>query len=175
MGPFAMADLAGIDIGWRARKAIGASAPVADAIAKKDVSGKRPVSGFYLYQDGARKGERDPETEALIVSLSDEPVSSDVNSRRTKFSPVPSIPWSMRARRYSKRALPRGRRHRSRLDNGYGFPVAKGGPMFWAQRIGLERIVRRLEYWHGVTGKPVFQPAPLLRQAAQAGTWTAKP
>ena len=50
--------------------------------------------------------------------------------------------------------------------NGYGFPIGKGGPMFWAGLEGLDRIVERLEYWHGKTGKDVFKPAPLLKKMA---------
>ena len=52
--------------------------------------------------------------------------------------------------------------------NGYAFPVGKGGPMFWAEQTGLSHIVERLEHWHGKTGNPVFEPAALLRTAAQS-------
>jgi 3-hydroxyacyl-CoA dehydrogenase len=54
--------------------------------------------------------------------------------------------------------------------NGYGFPLGKGGPMFWAEAEGLARIVERLEFWHERTGKQVFEPAGLLQEAAAAGT-----
>jgi 3-hydroxyacyl-CoA dehydrogenase len=53
--------------------------------------------------------------------------------------------------------------------NGYGFPVGKGGPMFWADLTGLKKIVERLEYWHGKTGKAVFAPSPLLKKLAAEG------
>src|SRR6185312_10934882 len=53
--------------------------------------------------------------------------------------------------------------------NGYGFPIGKGGPMFWAGMEGFGRIVERLDYWHARTGKEVFKPAELLRKAAETG------
>ncbi|MGO4839801.1 3-hydroxyacyl-CoA dehydrogenase, partial [Rhizobiaceae sp. 2RAB30] len=53
--------------------------------------------------------------------------------------------------------------------NGYGFPIDKGGPMFWAEAHGLKKIVERLDHWHARTGKAVFEPAPLLRKLAKSG------
>ena len=53
--------------------------------------------------------------------------------------------------------------------NGYGFPVGQGGPMFWAELEGLPKIVERLEYWHGKTGKDVYKPSPLLKRLAEQG------
>jgi 3-hydroxyacyl-CoA dehydrogenase len=56
--------------------------------------------------------------------------------------------------------------------NGYGFPIGKGGPMFWAEREGLAKIVERLDHWHRHTGKTVFEPSPLLRKlAASSGSF----
>jgi len=55
--------------------------------------------------------------------------------------------------------------------NGYGFPIGKGGPMFWAGLEGAARIVERLDHWHQRTGKQVFEVAPLLRQMAETGSW----
>ena len=54
------------------------------------------------------------------------------------------------------------------FDDG-GFPVGKGGPMFWAEAHGLKQIVERLDHWHARTGKAVFEPAPLLRSLAASG------
>lgn len=57
--------------------------------------------------------------------------------------------------------------------NGYGFPIGKGGPMFWVGLEGPARIIERLEYWHQRTGKDVFKPAPLLKRMAETGSWEA--
>ncbi|TKB24346.1 MAG: hypothetical protein E5W69_08245, partial [Mesorhizobium sp.] len=55
--------------------------------------------------------------------------------------------------------------------NGYGFPVGKGGPMFWASLEGVDKIIRRLDHWHQQTGKDVFRVARRLRQMAETGSW----
>jgi 3-hydroxyacyl-CoA dehydrogenase len=53
--------------------------------------------------------------------------------------------------------------------HGYGFPIGKGGPMFWADFEGIEKIVEQLEYWYRQTGRTVFEPTPLLRKLAKTG------
>ncbi|TIT60807.1 MAG: 3-hydroxyacyl-CoA dehydrogenase, partial [Mesorhizobium sp.] len=55
--------------------------------------------------------------------------------------------------------------------NGYGFPIGKGGPMFWAGLEGAAKIVERLEHWHRRTGRAIFEPAPVLRRFAETGSW----
>ncbi len=55
--------------------------------------------------------------------------------------------------------------------SGYGFPVGKGGPMFWAGLEGVDKINERLDRWHERTGKDVFKPAPRHRQMAETGAW----
>ncbi|TIT23688.1 MAG: 3-hydroxyacyl-CoA dehydrogenase, partial [Mesorhizobium sp.] len=55
--------------------------------------------------------------------------------------------------------------------NGYGFPIGKGGPMFWAGLEGAAKIVERLEHWHRLTGRVIFEPAPMLRRFAETGAW----
>ena len=72
MGPFAMADLAGNDIGWRSRKARGLKAAVADALCEAGWFGQKTGRGYYLYPQGARAGQRCPEVEALIQRISAE-------------------------------------------------------------------------------------------------------
>ncbi len=59
--------------------------------------------------------------------------------------------------------------------NGYGFPIGKGGPMFWTGLEGAARLVDRLEYWHERTGRAIFQPAPALRRFAETGVWEGGP
>ncbi len=55
--------------------------------------------------------------------------------------------------------------------NGYGFPIGKGGPMFWAGLAGADRIIERLDQWHERTGREVFRVAPLFRRMAETGSW----
>src|SRR5882757_9192722 len=70
MGPFAVSDLAGLDIAWRNRKALGQAAPVADALCEAGRFGQKTGKGYFLYPEGARGGVRDPEVEALLGEVS---------------------------------------------------------------------------------------------------------
>ena len=170
MGPFAMADLAGQDIGWRARKATGGRAPVSDALCEMGRFGQKTGRGFYLYPDGARKGERDPETEALIVRL-----SAEQGIERRRFTPDEII-----ARLFypmvneGAKILEEGIAARaSDIDliwvNGYNWPAFTGGPMHWADGIGFDRIVAALDAIAAEAGDESLRPTGLLRRLAESG------
>src|SRR5437867_10087590 len=68
MGPFAMSDLAGLDVGWRMRKAQGLSAPIADQLCERGRYGQKTFRGFYLYEPGSRTPKPDPDVERLILA-----------------------------------------------------------------------------------------------------------
>ncbi|MEP9355727.1 3-hydroxyacyl-CoA dehydrogenase NAD-binding domain-containing protein [Xanthobacter sp. KR7-65] len=176
MGPFAMADLAGIDIGWRARKAAGdkaVKAPVADALAEQGRFGQKTGRGFYLYPEGARAGERDPETEALIVALS---AARGIARRSFTLEEIQARLFYPMVNEGAK-ILEEGIAARSGdIDiiwlNGYNWPSITGGPMHWAETVGLGRIVAGLEEMAAETGDASLKPAALLqRLAAGAGTF----
>jgi len=170
MGPFAMGDLAGLDIGWRNRKSLGKTAAIADAICELGRFGQKTGRGFYVYEAGARTPKPDPEVEALIEAKARErginrrEISDQEITERTLY-PMINEGAKILAEGIAARA--------SDIDivwvNGYGFPVGKGGPMFWAELEGLRKIVERLEFWHGRTGKAVFEPSPLLKKLAASG------
>lgn len=175
MGPFAMADLAGLDIGWRARKATGGKVPVADALCEMGRFGQKTGRGFYLYPDGARKGERDPETEALIADL-----SAQHGITRRSFSDEEIIARLMYpmvnegAKILEEKIAARA----SDIDlvwvNGYNWPAKTGGPMYWADSVGLARIAASLDEFASETGDESLKPAPLLRRlAGQGGSFGA--
>jgi len=176
MGPFAMADLAGIDIGWRARKATGAKAPVADALAEQGRFGQKTKRGFYLYPEGARAGVRDPETEALILALSQQqgitrrPFTTEEIQARL-FYPMVNEGAKILEEGIAARA--------GDIDtiwvNGYNWPAFTGGPMHWAEGVGLAKIVAALEEFAAETGDESLKPAALLKQlAAGTGSFSAK-
>ncbi|EKF17603.1 3-hydroxyacyl-CoA dehydrogenase NAD-binding domain-containing protein [Nitratireductor pacificus] len=170
MGPFAMVDLAGLDISWKHRQSLGLTAPVADALCEAGHFGQKAGRGFYLYEDGSRTPKPDPFVAELIERKADElgierrTVGAEEITERTLYPMI-----NEGARIVEEGIAARA----SDVDvvwvNGYGFPVAKGGPMFWAEHFGIGRIVDRLEHWYGETGKEVFKPAPLLRQLALTG------
>lgn len=170
MGPFQMGDLAGLDIGWRTRKSLGKTAAIADALCEMGRFGQKTGRGFYLYEEGSRRPKADPELERLIEDAARErginrrAISEEEIIERTLYPLINE----------GARILEEGIATRaSDIDvvwvYGYGFPVGKGGPMFWAESEGLGRIVVRLEHWHGRTGNDVFSPAPLLKRLAAAG------
>ncbi|MER9140807.1 3-hydroxyacyl-CoA dehydrogenase NAD-binding domain-containing protein [Mesorhizobium sp. M0830] len=175
MGPFQMSDLAGLDIGWRNRKARGLTAVIADTLCEQGRFGQKTGKGFYLYENGSRTPVPDPKVEALIRAKADEKgiapraISAEEITERTLY-PLINEGAKILEEGIAARA--------SDIDvvwvNGYGFPVGKGGPMFWADLEGAARIVERLEYWHQRTGKDVFRVAPLLRRMAETGSWEAE-
>jgi 3-hydroxyacyl-CoA dehydrogenase len=171
MGHFAMADLAGLDIGWRNRKAFGKTAVIGDALCEAGRFGQKTGKGFYSYEDGPRDGKPDPWVDALIEEKARE---LGINRRAIDAAEIiertiyPMINEGARILEEGIATRP------SDIDivwvYGYAFPVGKGGPMHWAEQAGLAHIVERLEYWHGKTGKAVFTPSELLRTAAENGT-----
>jgi len=171
MGPCAISDLAGIDVGWRARQGTDRYAPVADAIYALGRYGQKTGKGFYLYPEGARKGVPDPEIESLIVNLSEE----HQIARRT-------IPQEEIAERLIFSMINEGARileegialRPSDIDIvwnfGYGWPVYRGGPMFYADQVGLQQVVARLEHYAAEPGNEKLSPAPLLSRLAEEGS-----
>ncbi|WP_349366503.1 MAG: 3-hydroxyacyl-CoA dehydrogenase NAD-binding domain-containing protein [Nitratireductor rhodophyticola] len=170
MGPFQMVDLAGLDISWKHRQSQGLTAPIADTLCEAGHFGQKTGRGFYLYEEGSRTPKPDPFVQELIEKKAAElgverrEISADEITERTLY-PMINEGAKILEEHIAARA--------SDIDvvwvNGYGFPVAKGGPMFWAERFGIKTIVERLEHWHRKTGNPVFEPAPILRQLALTG------
>ena len=171
LGHFGMADLAGLDIGWRTRKALGKTAAIADALCEASRLGQKTGKGFYSYEEGSRDGKPDPWVDALIeekarvLGINRRAIDATEIIERTIY---PMINEGARILEEGIAARP------SDIDivwiYGYAFPVGKGGPMHWAERAGLKHIVERLEYWYGRTGKAVFAPSALLRRAAESGS-----
>ncbi|PZU93263.1 MAG: 3-hydroxyacyl-CoA dehydrogenase [Chelatococcus sp.] len=170
MGPFAMSDLAGNDIGWRTRKSLGRKAAVADALCEAGWFGQKTGRGYYRYPQGARTGQRDPEVEALIMRISEEQgVTRRAFSREEILSRLldPMVNEGARILEEGIAARP------GDIDvvwiNGYGWPAWRGGPMFWADMVGLDVIAARLAAQAAEIGDPSLEPAPLLKRLAAQG------
>ena len=170
MGPCAVGDLAGLDVGWRIRKESGAKAPVADAICELGRFGQKTGAGYYRYEPGNRTPIPDPEIDALIERIAVEkgiarrPISCEEIQERLAYSMVNE----------AARILDEGIAERSSdIDviwiNGYGYPVAKGGPMFHADSVGLAKVAERLAHYAAITGDERLRPAPLLAKLAAEG------
>ncbi|WP_420103251.1 3-hydroxyacyl-CoA dehydrogenase NAD-binding domain-containing protein [Bosea sp. (in: a-proteobacteria)] len=170
MGPFAMADLAGNDIGWRSRKARGLKAAVADAICEAGWFGQKAGRGYYRYPEGARTGQRCLEVEALIGRIS---VQQGVSRRALSQAEILSrllAPMVNEAARILEEGIAA---RPGDIDvvwiHGYNWPAWRGGPMFWADRIGLDVIAKRLEDQAAEAGDKALEPAPLLKRLAAEG------
>lgn len=170
MGPFAMGDLAGLDISWRMRKAQGARAEIADQLCEQGRFGQKTGKGFYIYEPGSRTPVPDPDVEQLIVATSQRlgiarrPLDRKEITERLIFPMINE----------GARILDEGIAQRaSDIDviwvYGYGFPAWRGGPMFYADSVGLSYVRDRLAEFARQTGDARHEPAPLLLRLAAAG------
>ena len=170
MGPFAMADLAGLDVSWRVRKETGQSQPIADRLCEMGRFGQKTGAGFYRYAEGGRTPRPDREVTAIVEEEGlkrhevRRAIGADEIVERCLLALVNE----------GARILEEGIALRaSDIDviyvHGYSFPVYRGGPMFWAGQIGLGRVLETIKGFHDAGHGDVWQPAPLLERLAAAG------
>ena len=170
MGPFAMSDLAGLDVGWRNRKSLGTRAEIADALCEAGHYGQKTGKGFYRYEAGSRSALPDTDTESLIVAASQR---LGVKRRAIdKKEVVERLIFPMINE--GARILDEGIAQRpGDIDviwvYGYGFPVWRGGPMFYADSVGLPYIRDQLSALAKHSNDKRHEPAPLLTKLAAAG------
>ena len=179
MGPFRMSDLAGLDIGWAARKRRKAEFPdrdlsnVADDLCERGRFGQKSGAGFYRYAAGSRDPIPDPEVTAIIEkhrrekAIATRKVSAREIVERCIYALVNE----------GARIVEDGTAQRSSdIDvvylNGYGFPPWRGGPMFYADQVGLGEVARTLRHIADTSGadQEFWTPAPLLARLADQGT-----
>jgi len=169
MGPFAMGDLAGLDVGWRARKASGRKAPVADRLHEMGRFGQKTGSGYYRYEGGDRTPKPDPEVEKLIMEVAK---AAGVQRRQISDDEVLARLLYPMINEGAK-ILDEGLAIRpSDIDviwvYGYGWPVYRGGPMYWADQVGLKVIRDRMLDFQRQHGE-AWRPADLLTKLADQG------
>ncbi|MFJ4345371.1 3-hydroxyacyl-CoA dehydrogenase NAD-binding domain-containing protein [Pseudomonas sp. NPDC089401] len=176
MGPMAMRDLAGLDIGrairQRQRKALDARYPmprVLDKLCDAGMLGQKTGRGYYLYQDGSRTPQANPQLLALLEEASREQgltrqaLSDDYIVERALLALINE----------GAKILEEGIAQRaSDIDliylHGYGFPAHHGGPMFYAERLGLGRVLERIQAFQARFGA-WWTPAPLLERLVASG------
>jgi len=184
MGPFRMGDLAGGDISWSIRKRRYAENPkgrrevLADRLCEQGRFGQKTGAGWYRYEPGKRDAIPDPAVEALI-----EAYSKEAGIERRQISDQEIVHRCIFALvNEGAKILQEGIAQRaSDVDlvylAGYGFPVTRGGPMFYADTVGLFNVERAMQRFarnpHAAAG--FWTPAPLLsRLAAQGKTFNER-
>jgi 3-hydroxyacyl-CoA dehydrogenase len=175
MGPFAMSDLAGIDVGWRIRKALGTRNEIADVLADMGRFGQKTGRGFYIYEKGSRSPIPDPEVEEIIAAASKR--LGIARRQIDKKEIVERLIFPMINE--GAKILDEGIAYRaSDIDviwvYGYGWPIWRGGPMYYADHLGLAYVRDQLANYAKVSGNKSLEPSPLLtRLAAENGTFAS--
>ncbi len=176
MGPFAVSDLAGLDIGYFNRRREDATrdpgeryVAIGDRLYDLGRLGQKTGAGWYRYPEGSRKPEPDPAVEALVLQAS--------RDKGIVRRPIAAEEIRLRAlcalANEGARILEEGIAARSvDIDmvwiNGYGFPAHEGGPMFWADARGLPQVLADIERF-AADDPRTWAAAPLLRHLAESG------
>jgi len=175
MGPMAVGDLAGLDVGWRIRKEYrhlekpGVRQPIAeDRLCELGRYGQKTGAGWYKY-DESRRAIPDPEVAQLVSKwaaeagipqrniLAEEMVDRCLYALVNEGARILEEGYALRAVDIDIIYI-----------NGYGFPAHRGGPMFYADTVGLKKVYDRICEFQRQHGE-LWEPAPLLKQLAEAG------
>ena len=176
MGPFAVGDLAGLDIGWASRKRRAAAnpnfrkQPISDRLCELGRFGQKTGAGWYRYEKGDRTPHPDPVVAEIIAEVSKEigverrVISDDEILKRLLFASLNE----------ACKILEEGIAYRSSdVDvmwlHGFGFPRYRGGLMFWADQIGAKEVFNQIQRWHQMYGER-WAPSALLHRLAETGT-----
>lgn len=167
MGPFALADLIGIDLGWD--KDNTNSRTMQEVLCEQGRFGQKNGRGFYNYEEGSRAPKPAPEIDELIIEFSKKKgyirrEISDEEILQRCIYPIINEGAKILEEKIAVRP--------SDLDviwvNGYGWPVYRGGPMFYADLVGLDKILEVLKKFQAEHGDD-FRPAALLEQLVKEG------
>src|SRR5579862_392276 len=176
LGPFAVADLSGLDIGYDTRKRRAEQnpnyrkMPIADRIVEAGRLGQKNGKGWYRYEPGDRTPYPDPEVTRIIkdavaeLKIPQRELGDDEILKRLLFASVNE----------ACKLLDEGKALRaSDIDvmwlYGFGFPRYRGGLMYWADGIGVREVYNQIAAWHQRYGER-WAPSPLLRRLAEAST-----
>lgn len=176
MGPLAMGDLAGLDVGYKAREG-RTDLPddpklyrMGTLLVEMGRHGQKTGSGFYIYDPETRRRLADPEVEGMIVEESNKlgierrEIDKDEILARCLYPLINE----------GALILEEGIAQRSSdIDIvyvfGYAFPAAKGGPMHYADHVGLKQVYDKICEYRDLYGEQYWKPAPLLKELAESG------
>jgi len=177
MGPFTMGDLAGLDVGWRARQdnpdlfPIDESLPkIVDKLVEQERFGQKTGKGYYIYDPETREKIADPDVEAMIK---EESTAAGIEQRDVADEEIVQMAI-FAAINEGARVLEEGIAYRPcDIDmiwiNGYGFPSYRGGPMFYADLIGVDKVHAAVESYRQKYGDTNWKYSRLLENIAKAG------
>jgi 3-hydroxyacyl-CoA dehydrogenase len=166
MGPFAMSDLAGLDIGWVKERSKGET--IRDVLCEMDRRGQKTGAGWYDYDEN-RNAKPSPVTEKI---LHDFIVKSGANPRKISDEEILERCLYPMVNEGAK-ILEEGKAIRASdidvvWENGYGWPVYQGGPMWWGDHVGLPKVLAKMKEFEAQMGD-AFKPAPLLEKLVAEG------
>ena len=166
MGPFAMSDLAGLDIGWDETTSSGST--VRELLCESGRRGQKNGNGYYIYDPETRAATPDPEVEQLIrefgerQGIEQREISDQEILERSLYPMI-----NEGAKILAEGIAIRG----SDVDvvwiNGYGWPMYTGGPMFWADTVGLSEVAEKIEHYSSTLGGEHWEIAPLIEQLVE--------
>ena len=166
MGPFAMSDLAGLDIGWDETTSSGST--VRELLCESGRRGQKNGNGYYIYDPETRAATPDPEVEQLIrefgerQGIEQREISDQEILERSLYPMI-----NEGAKILAEGIAIRG----SDVDvvwiNGYGWPMYTGGPMFWADTVGLSEVAEKIEHYSSRLGGEHWEIAPLIEQLVE--------
>jgi len=176
MGPFAMADLAGLDVGWRNRQGrLDTLTPrerdcdILDRMVQAKRLGQKTGGGFYDY-DAQRKATPSTDAQAIIaahrktVDIEQRVISDQEILERCLYSMINEAAYILEEKMVTRA---------SDIDvvwlNGYGFPAYRGGPLFYADQIGLDTVLAGVRKYEALHGSVYWKPAGLLVELAESG------
>ncbi len=176
MGPFAMADLAGLDVGWRNRQGRLATltprereCDILDRMVDAGRLGQKTGGGFYDY-DASRKATPSAEAQAIVAAhcetsaIERRTIDDQEILERCLYAMINEAAYILQEKMVTRA---------SDIDvvwlNGYGFPAYRGGPLCYADQIGLDTVLKGLRKYEAVHGSVYWKPASLLVELAESG------
>ncbi|WP_420452417.1 3-hydroxyacyl-CoA dehydrogenase NAD-binding domain-containing protein [Ilumatobacter sp.] len=168
MGPFQMSDLAGLDIGWKESES--SSSTIRELLCESGRRGQKNGRGYYTYDPDTRAPTPDPEVESMITEFA---VGEGIEQREVSDQEILErllYPMVNEGAKILEEGIAiRG----SDIDvvwvNGYGWPLYRGGPMHWADSVGLAEIVGRIRQYSESLGGRHWELSPLLERLADEG------
>lgn len=167
MGPFQMSDLAGLDLGWNPETSRGET--LRDRLCEAGRRGQKTGAGYYDYDD-----QRRPQPSAEVAAIIDEFVAASGKQSR-EIGPEEILERCVYPMiNEGAKILQEGIAARaSDIDliwaHGYGWPRYRGGPMYYADSLGLDQVASALEHYQENSGSDFWRPATLLKELASSG------